>query len=82
MTLVTEATMAEEALDKEILWNLQMMSEIVRSNGQELIRYKSHLVDVLEKSLRMTCKQGDIRSWCRSSVYSVYYRIGRFGHVC
>ena len=58
MGLVTEATMQEESFDKEVLWNLQMMSEIVRSNGQELIKYKSMLVDVLKKSLRMTCKEG------------------------
>ena len=50
--------MEEENLDKEVLWNLQMMSEIVRSNGQELIKYKHLIVDVLSKSLRMTCKQG------------------------
>ena len=59
MSLITEATMEEENLDKEVLWNLQMMSEIVRSNGQELIQYKQLLVDVLSKSLRMTCKQGE-----------------------
>ena len=50
--------MEEESLDKDVLWNLQMMSEIVRSNGQELIKYKHLLVDVLKKSLRMNCKQG------------------------
>ena len=58
MSLITDSTIKEGTLDKEVLWNLQMMSEIVRSNGQELIKYKTLLVDVLAKSLRMTCKQG------------------------
>ena len=62
MSLISDSTMEDENLDKEVLWNLQMMSEIVRSNGQELIKYKHLIVDVLKKSLRMTCKQGSSAS--------------------
>ncbi|XP_077341678.1 proteasome activator complex subunit 4 [Lithobates pipiens] len=48
----------EEELDKELLWNLQLLSEITRVDGEKLLPYKDQLVKILRRTLHFTCKQG------------------------
>uniref|UniRef100_A0A7N8XL65 Proteasome activator subunit 4a n=1 Tax=Mastacembelus armatus TaxID=205130 RepID=A0A7N8XL65_9TELE len=48
----------EEELDKELLWNLQLLSEVTRVDGDKILRYRSDLVQVLQLTLHLKCKQG------------------------
>ncbi|XP_044145613.1 proteasome activator complex subunit 4 isoform X2 [Bufo gargarizans] len=48
----------EEELDKELLWNLQLLSEITRVDGAKFLPYKDQLVKILQQTLHFTCKQG------------------------
>ncbi|XP_030051703.1 proteasome activator complex subunit 4 isoform X1 [Microcaecilia unicolor] len=52
----------EEELDKELLWNLQLLSEITRVDGEKLLPYREQLVKILQQTLHFTCKQGYILS--------------------
>ncbi|KAG9484281.1 hypothetical protein GDO78_009934 [Eleutherodactylus coqui] len=53
-----EDVLHEEELDKELLWNLQLLSEITRVDGEKLLPYKDQLVKILQQTLHFTCKQG------------------------
>eukprot|EP00069_Balaena_mysticetus_P019421 bmy_12136T0 len=62
-SVITQLTMNddvlnEEELDKELLWNLQLLSEITRVDGKKLLLYREHLVKILQRTLHLTCKQG------------------------
>uniref|UniRef100_A0A8C1ZLF4 Proteasome activator subunit 4b n=1 Tax=Cyprinus carpio TaxID=7962 RepID=A0A8C1ZLF4_CYPCA len=48
----------EEELDKELLWNLQLLSEVTRVDGEKLLPYRTQLVQTLQLTLRLRCKQG------------------------
>ncbi|TRY93382.1 hypothetical protein DNTS_032873 [Danionella cerebrum] len=48
----------EEELDKELMWNLQLLSEVVRVDGDQLLTYKTQLVQILQLTLHLKCKQG------------------------
>ncbi|XP_016085953.1 proteasome activator complex subunit 4B-like [Sinocyclocheilus grahami] len=48
----------EEELDKELLWNLQLLSEVSRVDGEKLLPYRTQLVQILQLTLRLRCKQG------------------------
>uniref|UniRef100_A0A8C1ZNW2 Proteasome activator subunit 4b n=1 Tax=Cyprinus carpio TaxID=7962 RepID=A0A8C1ZNW2_CYPCA len=48
----------EEELDKELLWNLQLLSEVTRVDGEKLLPYHTQLVQTLQLTLRLRCKQG------------------------
>uniref|UniRef100_A0A8B9HIU6 Proteasome activator subunit 4b n=1 Tax=Astyanax mexicanus TaxID=7994 RepID=A0A8B9HIU6_ASTMX len=48
----------EEELDKEMLWNLQLLSEVTRVDGEKLLPYRTQLVQILQLTLRLRCKQG------------------------
>lgn len=76
----------EEELDKELLWNLQLLSEVrwctyvtstfllllpslmlffsiflpkvTRVDGDKILPYRSNLVQILQLTLRLKCKQG------------------------
>ncbi|XP_055031264.2 proteasome activator complex subunit 4B isoform X1 [Misgurnus anguillicaudatus] len=48
----------EEELDKELLWNLQLLSEVTRVDGEKLLPYRTQLVQILQLTLRLRCKQG------------------------
>nr|DBA27145.1 TPA: hypothetical protein GDO54_011320 [Pyxicephalus adspersus] len=48
----------EEELDKELLWNLQLLSEVTRVDGEKLLPYRDQLVKILQRTLHFTCKQG------------------------
>ncbi|MEQ2278314.1 Proteasome activator complex subunit 4B, partial [Xenotaenia resolanae] len=57
---VNEEVLNEEELDKEFLWNLQLLSEVTRVDGDKLIPYRSDLVQILQLTLHLKCKQGYI----------------------
>ncbi|XP_067680549.1 proteasome activator complex subunit 4-like [Haliotis asinina] len=48
----------EEHLDDSFLWNLQMLTQLVRCNGKELLQYKDSLEEVLSLTLTLQCVQG------------------------
>ncbi|KAG8177101.1 hypothetical protein JTE90_015245 [Oedothorax gibbosus] len=48
----------EERLDDELLFSLLILSEIVRSNGKHLVKYNDYLIKVLDRALKLTCKDG------------------------
>uniref|UniRef100_A0A8C9XF59 Proteasome activator subunit 4 n=1 Tax=Sander lucioperca TaxID=283035 RepID=A0A8C9XF59_SANLU len=48
----------EEELDKEFLWNLQLLSEVTRVDGDKVLPYRSNLVQILQLTLHLKCKQG------------------------
>ncbi|XP_061602006.1 proteasome activator complex subunit 4A isoform X1 [Cololabis saira] len=55
---VNEEVLNEEELDKELLWNLQLLSEVSRVDGDKILRYRSELVQILQLTLHLKCKQG------------------------
>lgn len=48
----------ESILDEELLFSLLLMSEIVRCNSPHLLEYKDLIVDVLNRALKLTAKEG------------------------
>uniref|UniRef100_A0A8D3EDD9 Proteasome activator subunit 4 n=1 Tax=Scophthalmus maximus TaxID=52904 RepID=A0A8D3EDD9_SCOMX len=48
----------DEELDKELLWNLQLLSEVTRVDGDKVLPYRSDLVQILQLTLHLKCKQG------------------------
>nr|XP_015218489.1 PREDICTED: proteasome activator complex subunit 4 isoform X1 [Lepisosteus oculatus] len=55
---VHDDVLSEEELDKELLWNLQLLSEITRVDGDKLLTYRAELVQILQRTLHLKCKQG------------------------
>ncbi|KAJ8385476.1 hypothetical protein AAFF_G00185720 [Aldrovandia affinis] len=55
---VNEEVLNEEELDKELLWNLQLLSEVTRVDGDKLLPYRTQLVRILQLTLHLKCKQG------------------------
>ncbi|KAG7462683.1 hypothetical protein MATL_G00187310 [Megalops atlanticus] len=55
---VNEEVLNEEELDKELLWNLQLLSEVTRVDGDKLLPYRTQLVQILQLTLHLKCKQG------------------------
>ncbi|XP_018548726.1 proteasome activator complex subunit 4A isoform X1 [Lates calcarifer] len=55
---VNEEVLNEEELDKELLWNLQLLSEVTRVDGDKILPYRSDLVQILQLTLHLKCKQG------------------------
>ncbi|XP_053495926.1 proteasome activator complex subunit 4B isoform X1 [Ictalurus furcatus] len=53
-----EDVLNEEELDKELLWNLQLLSEVTRVDGEKLLPYRTQLVQIMQLTLRLRCKQG------------------------
>ncbi|XP_068596993.1 proteasome activator complex subunit 4A [Brachionichthys hirsutus] len=53
-----EEVLNEEELDKELLWNLQLLSEVIRVEGDKILPYRLDLVQVLQLTLHLKCKQG------------------------
>ncbi|XP_030627610.1 proteasome activator complex subunit 4A [Chanos chanos] len=56
--MANEEVLNEEELDKELLWNLQLLSEVTRVDGDQLLRYSTQLVQILQLTLHLKCKQG------------------------
>ncbi|XP_062859085.1 proteasome activator complex subunit 4B isoform X2 [Trichomycterus rosablanca] len=53
-----EDVLNDDELDKELLWNLQLLSEVTRVDGEKLLTYRTQLVQILQLTLRLRCKQG------------------------
>uniref|UniRef100_A0A669EMM0 Proteasome activator subunit 4a n=1 Tax=Oreochromis niloticus TaxID=8128 RepID=A0A669EMM0_ORENI len=53
-----EEVLNEEELDKEFLWNLQLLSEVSRVDGDKILPYRSELFQILQLTLHLKCKQG------------------------
>uniref|UniRef100_A0A673BIM3 Proteasome activator subunit 4b n=1 Tax=Sphaeramia orbicularis TaxID=375764 RepID=A0A673BIM3_9TELE len=47
----------EEELDKELLWNLQLLSEVTRVDGEQLLKYRGDLERILRVCVRLHCKR-------------------------
>lgn len=54
----TEDMTGDEKIDEELLFSLQLLSEIVKCNGQVLLLYKTELSQVLESTLHLTSRKG------------------------
>ncbi|XP_037836937.1 proteasome activator complex subunit 4B isoform X1 [Kryptolebias marmoratus] len=52
-----EELLNEEELDKELLWNLQLLSEVTRVDGEQLLKYQGELERILCVCVRLRCKQ-------------------------
>ncbi|XP_063047941.1 proteasome activator complex subunit 4A [Engraulis encrasicolus] len=53
-----EEVLNEEELDKELLWNLQLLSEVTRVDGDKLLPHRAHLLRTLRVTLHLKCKRG------------------------
>ena len=52
----------EEFLDHELLFGLQIISELVRCDGKHLVPYKELIVRVLDRTLHLKCRKGYLLS--------------------
>lgn len=57
-----EGAQSEEHADPELLWFLEMLSEMVRCNGKELLPYKDVLKEVTKLTIHMKCKKAYSRT--------------------
>ncbi|KAK7086905.1 Proteasome activator complex subunit 4 [Halocaridina rubra] len=53
-----EEIQKEENLDDEILFNLLLLSELVRCSGQYLVEYVPQIMQVLKQTLHLKCREG------------------------
>ncbi|KAM9336338.1 proteasome activator complex subunit 4B-like [Symphorus nematophorus] len=49
--------LGEDELDKELLWNLQLLSEVTRVDGEQLLKYQGDLERILCVCVRLRCKR-------------------------
>ena len=47
----------EENVDSELLWFLEIVSEIICCDGKELLVYKDLITDVLALTIHIKCKK-------------------------
>ncbi|KAM4716279.1 proteasome activator complex subunit 4B-like [Anableps anableps] len=47
----------EDELDKELLWNLQLLSEVIRVDGEQLLKYQGELERILRVCVHLRCKR-------------------------
>ncbi|XP_037609870.1 proteasome activator complex subunit 4B-like [Sebastes umbrosus] len=52
-----EELQGEDELDKELLWNLQLLSEVTRVDGEQLLKYQGDLERILCVCVRLRCKR-------------------------
>ncbi|XP_047183780.1 proteasome activator complex subunit 4B-like isoform X2 [Scophthalmus maximus] len=52
-----EELQSEIELDKELLWNLQLLSEVTRVDGEQLLKYQGDLERILCVCVRLRCKR-------------------------
>lgn len=52
----------EEHVDPELLWYLEMLSEIGQCNGVELLPYKDSFKEVIRLTIHMKCKKAYSRA--------------------
>lgn len=56
-SITAEDLSQEEHLDNEFLWNLKLLSELVRCDGQQLLAYREDLEAVLQATIHLRCKE-------------------------
>ncbi|XP_078000645.1 proteasome activator complex subunit 4-like [Glandiceps talaboti] len=54
----SEEVQQETELDDEVLFKLQLLSEVVRCPSESLLKYGDQLIEVLQSTLHLTCKEG------------------------
>lgn len=59
---LVEGIEKEENIDAELLWYLEVISELVRCDGKELLPYKDSLNKVLKQTLHLKCKKAYSRA--------------------
>ncbi|XP_046888598.1 proteasome activator complex subunit 4B-like [Hypomesus transpacificus] len=59
-----EELLNEEEMDKELLWNLQLLSEVTRVDGDQLLLYREDLEQILCVCVRLRCKQAYMLACC------------------
>ena len=52
----------EETVDGELVWNLEILSELVRCTGKELLPYISELESIISSTINLKCKKAYTRS--------------------
>ncbi|CAI5658584.1 unnamed protein product [Oreochromis niloticus] len=52
-----EELQSEDELDKELLWNLQLLSEVTRVDGKQMLKYQGDLERILRVCVRLRCKR-------------------------
>jgi len=52
----------EETVDSELLWNLEILSELVRCTGKELLPYIPQFEEIINSTLPLKCKKAYARS--------------------
>ncbi|XP_068439481.1 proteasome activator complex subunit 4B-like [Clinocottus analis] len=52
-----EELQSEVELDKELLWNLQLLSEVTRVDGEQLLKYRGDLERIVCVCVRLRCKR-------------------------
>ncbi|XP_006791331.1 proteasome activator complex subunit 4B [Neolamprologus brichardi] len=53
----SEELQSEDELDKELLWNLQLLSEVTRVDGKQMLKYQGDLERILRVCVRLRCKR-------------------------
>ncbi|XP_032233646.1 proteasome activator complex subunit 4 isoform X2 [Nematostella vectensis] len=48
----------DEEIDDQLLWNLQILSEVVRSKGTDILEYRHELVRALKSTIHLKNKEG------------------------
>uniref|UniRef100_A0A665UKH4 Proteasome activator subunit 4b n=1 Tax=Echeneis naucrates TaxID=173247 RepID=A0A665UKH4_ECHNA len=59
-----EELLSEDELDKELLWNLQLLSEVTRVDGEQLLKYQGDLERILRVCVRLRCKRAYTLACC------------------
>lgn len=57
-----EGISEEENVDGELLWNLEILSELIRCTGKELLPYLSQLDEIVAATISLKCKKAYSRS--------------------
>ena len=52
-----EVLRSDEILDNELLFSLLLVSEVVRSNGVHLLKYKDLIIQLLDRILYLACRK-------------------------
>jgi len=75
-----EAVAEEEEVDDQLLWNLQILSEVVRSSGS--LQYKDKLIAAIKSTIYLKCKEAatlgaillEHRLWPLTKIYPMEWR--------
>ncbi|XP_076047764.1 proteasome activator complex subunit 4-like isoform X2 [Oratosquilla oratoria] len=54
----SDDVLEEEHLDEELIFNLLLLSEIIRCTGQDIVEYVPRLTEVLSRILYLKCREG------------------------